>query len=90
MKRIVVLGSTGSIGMNCLEVIAEHYIDCPRQKLEELDALLAALPILPHGIWHSFGTDEPLDAHRQFAWTKAQHCRHPFHGRASGHGRKDG
>jgi hypothetical protein len=47
--------------LDCLEIIAEHYLDCPAEKLEELDRLRSAFPLVPHGIGLSFGTDAPLD-----------------------------
>ena len=46
---------------DCLEVIAEHYLNCSSEKLEELDRLRAAFPLIPHGVGVSFGTDAPLD-----------------------------
>src|SRR4051812_39418662 len=51
-------------GLDCLEVIAEHYLDAPLERLAELDALRERYPILPHGIGLSFGTDAPLDEER--------------------------
>jgi uncharacterized protein len=57
--REAVLTHRHEIG--CLEIIAEHYLDCPAEKLAELDQLQAAFPLIPHGIGLSFGTDAPLD-----------------------------
>src|SRR5262245_17114830 len=48
--------------LDCLEVIAEHYLRGLPEKLAELDQLGAAFPLIPHGIGLSFGTDMPLDA----------------------------
>ncbi len=47
--------------LDCLEIIAEHYLDAPPEKRAELDELRALFPIVPHGIGLSFGTDAPLD-----------------------------
>lgn len=48
----------------CLEVIAEHYQDAPREKLEELRALRGVAPVLPHSLGLSFGAGVPLDPER--------------------------
>ena len=44
-----------------LEIIAEHYLDCTSEKLEELDLLAAHFPIIPHGINLSLGSAKGLD-----------------------------
>jgi uncharacterized protein (UPF0276 family) len=44
-----------------LEVIADHYIDAPRGKMEELDLLLQHFTVIPHGIHLSIGSAEGLD-----------------------------
>jgi uncharacterized protein len=51
-------------GLDCLEIIAEQYLDVSREKQEELDELRARFPILPHGVGLSFGTDAPLEEGR--------------------------
>ena len=52
--------------LDCLEIIADHYLDAPPEKLAELDQLAASFPLIPHGIGLSFGTDAPLvEAHLQ-------------------------
>lgn len=48
--------------LDCLEVIAEHYLDRTPRVERELSELASAFPIVPHGIGLSFGTDAPLDA----------------------------
>jgi uncharacterized protein len=48
--------------LDCLEIIAEHYVDPTPRTERELAELAAAFPIVPHGIGLSFGTDAPLDA----------------------------
>lgn len=47
--------------LDCLEVIAEHYLDRTPRAERELAELGAAFPLVPHGIGLSFGTDAPLD-----------------------------
>jgi uncharacterized protein (UPF0276 family) len=47
--------------LDCLEIIAEQYLEGPPEKLAELNALREAFPLVPHGIGLSFGTDAPLD-----------------------------
>ena len=47
--------------LDCLEVIAEHYLDRAPRAERELAELGAAFPLVPHGIGLSFGTDAPLD-----------------------------
>ena len=47
--------------LDCLEVIAEHYLDLTPRAERELAELGAAFPLVPHGIGLSFGTDAPLD-----------------------------
>lgn len=51
-------------GLDCLEVIAENYLDAPPERLAELDALRERYPVLPHGVGLSFGSDAPLDPKR--------------------------
>lgn len=43
------------------EVIAEHYIGVPADQLSQIAAVAAKLPIVPHGVDLSIGTDGPLD-----------------------------
>jgi uncharacterized protein len=50
------------VHLDCLEVIAEHYLRGLPEKLTELDQLGAAFPLISHGIGLSFGTNMPLDA----------------------------
>src|SRR3989344_9491569 len=45
-----------------LEVITEHYIDVPSEKIKELRDISRQFTIIPHGIDLSIGTDMPLDA----------------------------
>jgi uncharacterized protein (UPF0276 family) len=45
-----------------LEIVAEHYLDAPWQKQQELELLAAHFPIIPHGINLSLGSAEGLDA----------------------------
>jgi uncharacterized protein (UPF0276 family) len=42
--------------VDCLEVIAEHYLDAPAERLAELDLLAAHFPLLPHGLGLSLGS----------------------------------
>jgi uncharacterized protein len=44
-----------------LEIVAEHYLDAPWQKQQELELLAAHLPIIPHAINLSLGSAEGLD-----------------------------
>jgi uncharacterized protein (UPF0276 family) len=48
--------------LDCLEIIAEHYVERTPRVERELSELSAAFPLVPHGIGLSFGTDAPLDA----------------------------
>jgi uncharacterized protein len=57
--RREVLARPGEV--DCLEIIAEQYLEGSPEKLAELDALREAFPLIPHGIGLSFGTDAPLD-----------------------------
>ncbi len=43
------------------EVIAEHYINSTPEKLEHIGRISKSLPIVPHGIDLSIGTDIPLE-----------------------------
>lgn len=44
-----------------LEIVAEHYLDAPVQKQQELELLAAHFPIIPHAINLSLGSAEGLD-----------------------------
>ncbi|HLO85316.1 MAG TPA: DUF692 domain-containing protein [Nostocaceae cyanobacterium] len=44
-----------------LEIVAEHYLDAPSQKQQELELLAAHFPIIPHAINLSLGSAEGLD-----------------------------
>ena len=44
-----------------LEVIADHYLDAPSEKLRELDLLAERYTLIPHGLDLSLGTAEGLD-----------------------------
>ncbi|WP_413171481.1 DUF692 domain-containing protein [Anabaena azotica] len=44
-----------------LEIVAEHYLDAPPEKQEELELLAAHFPIIPHAINLSLGSAEGLD-----------------------------
>ncbi|WP_413201207.1 DUF692 domain-containing protein [Nostoc piscinale] len=44
-----------------LEIVAEHYLDAPVQKQQELEILAAHFPIVPHAINLSLGSAEGLD-----------------------------
>ncbi len=48
--------------LGCLEIIAEHFLNAPAAKTEELGRLATQFPLIPHGIGLSFGTDAPLDS----------------------------
>jgi uncharacterized protein (UPF0276 family) len=50
------------VGLGCLEIIAEHFLNAPGSRVEELDQLASRFPLIPHGIGLSFGTDAPLDS----------------------------
>jgi len=43
------------------ELIAEHYIDVPHDQLEQIAAISTQVPLVPHGVDLSIGTDGPLD-----------------------------
>jgi uncharacterized protein (UPF0276 family) len=45
-----------------LEIVAEHYLDAPLPKQQELELLAAHFPIIPHGINLSLGSADGLDA----------------------------
>lgn len=60
--RQEILAPSGEL--DCLEIIAEHYLDAPPEKQAELDRLRALFPLIPHGIGLSFGTDAPLEERR--------------------------
>jgi len=44
-----------------LEIVAEHYLDAPVQKQQELEILAAHFPVIPHAINLSLGSAEGLD-----------------------------
>ena len=44
-----------------LEVVADHYIDAPRVRLDELSRLAAHFPVIPHGLNLSLGSADGLD-----------------------------
>lgn len=44
-----------------LEIVADHYFDAPREKLDELDLLAAHFTLIPHGLDLSLGSDEGVD-----------------------------
>jgi uncharacterized protein (UPF0276 family) len=45
-----------------LEIIADHYLDPSREKLDELELLKAHFPLVAHGLDLSIGSAEGLDA----------------------------
>jgi uncharacterized protein (UPF0276 family) len=45
-----------------LEIIADHYFDAPREKLDELDLLIDHFPLVPHGLDLSLGSADGVDA----------------------------
>lgn len=45
-----------------LEIIAEHYIDCSKEKREELDLLLNNFTLIPHAVHLSLGSAEGVDS----------------------------
>lgn len=49
-------------GVDFLEIVAEHYLDAPPQKEQELELLAAHFPLIPHAINLSLGSAEGLDA----------------------------
>jgi len=44
-----------------LEIVADHYLDAPREKLDELDLLKSHFPLVAHGLDLSIGGAEGLD-----------------------------
>ena len=48
-------------GVDFLEVIADHYLDAPPEKLRELDLLAERYTLIPHGLNLSLGSAEGLD-----------------------------
>jgi uncharacterized protein (UPF0276 family) len=48
-------------GVDFLEVIADHYLDAPAEKLRELDLLAERYTLIPHGLNLSLGSGEGLD-----------------------------
>lgn len=44
-----------------LEIVADHYLDAPLPKLQELEILAAHFPLIPHGINLSLGSAEGID-----------------------------
>jgi uncharacterized protein (UPF0276 family) len=51
----------GGDGVDFLEVIADHYLDAPPEKLRELDLLAERYTLIPHGLDLSLGSAEGLD-----------------------------
>ncbi len=45
-----------------LEIIADHYLDASREKLDELDLLKSHFPLVAHGLDLSIGSAEGLDS----------------------------
>lgn len=45
-----------------LEIVADHYLDAPREKLEELELLASRYPLIPHALDLSLGSAEGLDS----------------------------
>jgi uncharacterized protein len=45
-----------------VEIIAEHYMDVPKEKLEELVLLKKHFTVIPHAIHLSLGSEEGIDA----------------------------
>src|SRR5262245_2020365 len=43
------------------EVIAEHYINTTQDKLMHIERVSKSLPIVPHGVDLSIGTDMPIE-----------------------------
>jgi uncharacterized protein len=48
-------------GVDFLEVIADHYLDAPPEKLRELDMLAERYTLIPHGLNLSLGSADGLD-----------------------------
>jgi uncharacterized protein (UPF0276 family) len=44
-----------------LEIVADHFFEARREKLDELDLLAAHFPLIPHGLDLSLGSAEGLD-----------------------------
>jgi uncharacterized protein (UPF0276 family) len=44
-----------------LEIISEHFLGRPPERLEQAQRLRAAFPLIPHGVELSIGTEGPLD-----------------------------
>lgn len=44
-----------------LEIISEHYINHPEDRLRQAEYLSKLLPVIPHGIDLSIGTDVPIE-----------------------------
>lgn len=44
-----------------VEVISEHYLNVPPEKLTQAASLAKELPVIPHGIDLSIGTDTPVE-----------------------------
>lgn len=47
--------------VNFLEIVAEHYLDAPPEKQQELELLATHFPLIPHGINLSLGSAEGVD-----------------------------
>ena len=44
-----------------VEIISEHYLNVPPERLRAASTLAAQLPVIPHGIDLSIGTDTPVE-----------------------------
>ena len=44
-----------------LEIISEHFLDRPPERVEQAQRLRASFPLIPHGVELSIGTEGPLD-----------------------------
>jgi uncharacterized protein (UPF0276 family) len=48
-------------GIDFLEITADHYMDAPREKRDELDLLRRNFTLIPHGLRLSLGSAEGID-----------------------------
>jgi hypothetical protein len=70
----------GPAGLDCLEVITEHYVEVLAPRRRELEELAARFPLIPHGLGLSLGTDAPLDRARvEAAAELVERVRPPFY-----------